>query len=207
MLLGDRAGDLESGPSFQRCQSLRVHASRLSITNASLSQLSREGPDQDLSRGRGLLEPGADDHGFARHEDALRGRSASDHIPGVDPNTEGDRAATRHWKRGDRVADRECRPNRAIRVVIVSARNLEYRHHRVTDELLDRAAMTNEDPLDGLEGAIECLAHDLSVVPAGESGRPDDVRVEDSDELPFARHPSRLNGGRDRALRGRRLLL
>ena len=38
------------------------------------------------------------------------------------------------------VADREGRSHRTFRVILVRDRRAEERHHRVTDELLDRAA-------------------------------------------------------------------
>ncbi len=42
------------------------------------------------------------------------------------------------------IADRERRAHRALGIVLVCDRRAEQRHHRVADELLDRAAMAFE---------------------------------------------------------------
>ena len=56
---------------------------------------------------------------------------------------------------GQRVAHLDRRPHRAQRVVLVHDRHAEHGHHRVADELLDRAAVALDDRLHPLEVAGE----------------------------------------------------
>jgi hypothetical protein len=63
-----------------------------------------------------------------------------------------------------RVADRQRRPDGALRVVVVRHRRAEDGHHRVADELLDRAAV-----------ALELAAEPLVVRP---QDRLDVLRIE-----------------------------
>ena len=73
------------------------------------------------------------------------------------------------------VADRERRPHRALRVVLVRDRRAEERHHRVADELLDRAAEALE--LRTKMGVVrrEQRAHVLGVEPLRPRREPDEV--------------------------------
>ena len=68
---------------------------------------------------------------------------------------------------GDRVADRERRPDRALGVVLVRDRRAEDRHHRVADELLDRPAV----PLELRRGGGRGTARGSPARPRGPAAR------------------------------------
>ena len=94
--------------------------------------------------------------------------------------------AVRIWQLlADRVADRERRAHRALGVVLVRDRRAEDGHHRVADELLDRAAV----PLDlGAQLRVvrrERRADVLRVEPLGACRRADEVGEEDRHDLPL----------------------
>ena len=75
----------------------------------------------------------------------------------------------------DRGPDRERRAHRPLRIVLVGDRRAEQRHHRVADELLDRAAVVlqllAQQRVVGSEGA----AHVLDVHPLAAAGEADQV--------------------------------
>ena len=84
--------------------------------------------EQDLARGRTLLEPRGDVDGVPGDEClALLGND----FPGVDPDAQLD------TKRRHSAAQLECRASRTQRVILVNGRDTEHGHHGVTDELLD----------------------------------------------------------------------
>ena len=61
----------------------------------------------------------------------------------------------------DRPMDREARAHRPLSVILVGDRSAKDRHHGVTDELLDRAAvplqLTSEDTVEWLEHVADIL--------------------------------------------------
>jgi hypothetical protein len=92
----------------------------------------------------------------------------------------------------DPVTNRERRANGALRVVLVSRRCAEEGHHRVADELLDRAAATLELAAQARVIRLEHCAHVLGVELLGARGEADEVREEDRDD--FALLADRLGG-------------
>ena len=83
---------------------------------------------------------------------------------------------------GDEV---ERRAHRALGVVLGRRRRPPHRHHRVADELLDRAAVEPDQPVARLEVAREELAHLLRVAVLGERREPDEVGEEHRHEPPL----------------------
>ena len=113
--------------------------------------------DQDLARLRRLLEPRGD-------VDRVTGREP---LLGAGHDLAGRHAdASLDAELGERVAHLDRRAHRPQRVVLVHDRDAEDGHHRVADELLDRAAV-----------ALDDRPHPLEV--AGEQ-RPQRLRVERS---------------------------
>jgi hypothetical protein len=129
--------------------------------------------DQYLTGSRGLLEPGRDVDGVACGE---RAGPAGDDLAGVDADPNVDLHP---------VAQLERRPNGTQRIVLVNDRDAEDRHHRVADELLDRAAV----PLDRGACDVEVAAHDrpqcLRIDALAERSRAADVAEEDGHRLPL----------------------
>ena len=89
-----------------------------------------------------------------------------------------------------RVAHLERRTDGSECVVLVQHGHAEDGHHRVADELLDRAAVRLDDPAHALEVASEQTAHRLRVGRLAEGGRTCHVAEDDCDRLPY------LDGGR-----------
>ena len=88
-------------------------------------------------------------------------------------------------------------PDRPQRVVLVQPWQAEDRHDRVTDELLDRAAVAHEDGLHLVEVAGHDLAQCLGVERLAEVGRALEVAEEDRHRLPHLVRPT--YGGQRRA--------
>ena len=106
-----------------------------------------------------MLTRSPGDHPLAARTDGHRGLAGQHAGAGLEARAE----------RLDRVDDLEGRADAALGVVLVGDRGAPDRHHRVADELLDRAAVA----LDLLPGGVEVPAQqlaDLLGVPAlGES--------------------------------------
>ena len=92
--------------------------------------------------------------------------------------------------RGDEV---ERGPDGALGVVLLRDRRAPDRHHRVADELLDRAAVALDDAPGRVEVAGEQLADVLGVAPLGERREADEVGEQDGDEPALG---GRRRGGR-----------
>ncbi len=131
-------------------------------------------PDQDLARLRRLLEAGGDVDGVAGGKSLLRAR---DDLAGRDPDPAFDAEL------GEGVAHLDRRPHCAQRVVLVQDRNSEYGHDRVTDELLDGAAVALDDRLHALEVACEQGTERLRVERLAERRRVCDVAEEHGHDL------------------------
>ena len=139
-----------------------VSGSTGSATTAPRDERERLGADQHLARSRGLLQAGRDVDRIARREplgragDDLAGRDAD---PPVDPEL------------GEGVAHLDRRPAGAKGVVLVQHGHAEDRHHRVADELLDRAAVCLDDSLHPLEVAREQRPQRLRIRRLAQRGR------------------------------------
>ena len=90
----------------------------------------------------------------------------------------------------------ECRADGALRVVLGRGRRAPHRHHRVADELLDRAAVELDQAPARVEVAGEELARVLGVALLGGCREADEVGEEDGDEAALGRR------FRDRRSRG-----
>jgi hypothetical protein len=98
----------------------------------------------------------------------------------------------------------------AFRIVLADDGRAPDGHHRVADELLDRAAVAADDVARDVEVAGEELAHLFRVGAVAAGGEPDEVGEEDADDPALrladgAAELRRLGGGQLRR-RGRRLV-
>jgi hypothetical protein len=97
------------------------------------------------------------------------------------------------------VADRQRGPHCPLRVVLVRSRRAEDRHHRIADELLDRAAT----PLELLPHVSvigrEQSADVLGIESLGLRGEPNEVDEHDRDGLAFLSEQALLRLERPRA--------
>ena len=96
------------------------------------------------------------------------------------------RTPARAWIAGprerDRVDELEGGPDGALGVVLVRDGRAPDGHHRVADELLDRAAVPRDDVPRQVEVAGEEFAHLLGVPLLGERREADEVGEQDRDE-------------------------
>jgi hypothetical protein len=92
------------------------------------------------------------------------------------------------------VADRECCTNGPLRIVFVRDRCTEERHHSVSYELLDRAAVPLELAAQTLPVRAEHGAHVLRIEPLRARGKADEVGEEHGDDLALL--APRLSGQR-----------
>ena len=134
--------------------------------------------DQDLVGIGGVLQAGGHVDRVAGGEPLL---GPGDHLAGVhaDPPL--------HAQLGERRPHLDRRPAGAQRVVLVHLRHPEDRHHRVTDELLHRAAVRLDDRLHPLEVAGEQPLQRLRVDRLAERGRADHVAEQHGDDLAMHR--------------------
>ena len=91
-------------------------------------------------------------------------------------------ARSRAWERGDEV---QRRADGALGVVLVGDGCAPDRHHRIADELLDRAAVPADDVARELEVAGQRLADVLGIAALRERREPDEVGEQDRDEAPL----------------------
>ena len=173
---------------------LRLDRRRVAVVDRVARGAVRPFADEDpVDRRRALQPRGRVDDVAGDHRVALAGlRSERDErLAGVDGGADLQLLA-------DRVADRERRPHRALGVVLVRDRRAEDGHHRVADELLDRAAVPLELGAELRVVGGERRADVLRVEPFGAARRAHEVGEEDRHDLPlFAR-------GRARPARARR---
>jgi hypothetical protein len=83
---------------------------------------------------------------------------------------------------GDHGHQVERRPYRPLRIVLLGRRRPPDSHHRVTDELLHRAAIERDQSLARFEVAREELAHLFCVATLGKHGEADEVGEQDRDQ-------------------------
>ena len=123
----------------------------------------------------GAVHEVAGHHPLVRRPERDRGLAGQDAGPGLD----------RRPERADGVHEFETGPDRPLRVVLVGDRRAPDRHHRVADELLERAPVTADHGRGELEVPRQGLAHLLGVALLGERGEPDEVGKEDRHEATF----------------------
>jgi len=147
----------------------------------------RQSSEQRLVVAGGLFEPRRDVDGVAGDEPLPGRRVACDDLAGVDADPVRQRDAVTSFELAvqldERRLHRRSRPNGAQRIVLANPRQAEDRHHRVADELLDRAAVRR----DGVAHRVEVQAHHLSqrlrVEGLGEARRPLQVAEQNRHEL------------------------
>ena len=99
-------------------------------------------------------------------------------------------------ERGHRGEQLECRPHGPLRVVLLRDRRAPERHHRVADELLDRAAVALNRRPRKVEVAREELSRLLGIPRLGRGGEADEVDEEHGDEPAFGDRRRRALGRR-----------
>jgi hypothetical protein len=153
--------------------------------------------DEDRSRVGDPLEPRRRVHRVARHHRLARpGVRRGEDLAGVDPDADLQRDVVHALEVAVQLVESPHHPKgcaeRALGIVLVRRRHAERRHHRITDELLDRAALC----LDLLAHRVPVGLHDLPeplrVQSFAERGGPGDVGEQHRHDLPF------LAGGRQR---------
>jgi len=159
-------------------------------------------PDDEASHGRLALEAGGDVHDVPRGDPlALAWTRRQRH----------DRLARGHCRAYrelqpmlrvellDRVEDTERGSDGSLGVVLVRRRRTEDRHHRVADELLDRAAEALDLRLDLGVVRAQHRPHVLGIGLVRARGEADEVDEEHGDDLPLL---ARRNGLLDRSAAG-----
>ena len=136
---------------------------------------SRFGADQHLACRRRLFEAGCHVDGIPGDERLAL--AADDDLARVDADS-GLEPVDRH-----RLPHLPRRAHRAQRVVLVRNGNAEDSHHRVADELLDRAAVPLEDRAEVREVAAHARPKRLGIGRLAERGRSDEVAEENGDDL------------------------
>src|SRR5215469_14466850 len=104
-------------------------------------------PEQDLSRGRRLLEPLAERDRVAGDETGPAGRIARDDLARVDadPSLQGASLAELGSERSGRLEDGDGCPDSTQGVVFTYRRHAENGEQLVADELLDGSAVLLDD--------------------------------------------------------------
>ena len=144
-------------------------------------------PEEDLERGRGLLEPSRDVDRVAGDEPLSGRRVAGDDLAGVHarPVDEPDAPASLELvvQRRERPLHVRGRADGAQRVVLVERRQPEDRHDRVADVLLDRAAVVLQHRPHLVEVAGQHLSQRLRVERLAEARRALEVGEDDGHRL------------------------
>jgi hypothetical protein len=131
-------------------------------------------PDQDLARVGVLLEARRDVDGVARCE---RLALADHHFARVDTD------AHLELERCDGLAHLDRRAHGPQRIVLVRGGDAEHRHHRVADELLDRAPVAFEHLTQRGVVALHRRPVGLRIEALAERRRSGEVAEEDGDRL------------------------
>ena len=162
------------------------------------------GSDKILLASR-LLQPRGYVDGISGHKALSTGRVSCDHLtrvhtdPDLDPNAV--IALQFDVQRLQRLAHAARCPNRADGIVLVRARDAEDRHHRITDELLHRAAVRMDHELHLIEEATHHATESLRIQALSECGRAGYVGEQDRHDF------SHLGGALLRTNQRRRALL
>ena len=143
--------------------------------------------DQDLARLGGLLQARGQVDRLAGDQEVAPGARAGDDEAGVDPDPQRHlhvaplgqaRQARAHHQRG---------PHRPLGIVLVRGRDAEHRHHRVADELLDRAAVGLGRPRELVVEIAQEAAQRLGIHARRELGGSGQVGEEHGRELALGR--------------------
>ena len=134
--------------------------------------------EQHLARLCGLLQPGGHVNRVAGGQSLLRARH---HLTGHDADP------TLHAQLRQRSAHFDCGAHSAQRVVLVHDRYPEHRHHRVADELLNRAAVPLDDRFHPVEVACQQRPQPLRIEGLAERCRAGHVAEEHRHDLALFR--------------------
>lgn len=149
---------------------------------------------QDLPGLGSLLEPSRDIDGVADDEEvAARVISGRHHLTGVDPETDR-QSLTEDVVLPRPIAELDGRRQRPFGVIAVSLRHSEHREDRITDELLERAAMAADHVIGQGEQPAEQSPHILRIEALPERGGADNVGEQDSDETSLLWHAGHRTG-------------
>ena len=140
---------------------------------------------------RGCQEPRGCVHGVAGHRVSGTGggpEAAGDDRTAVDADVKHDPLAQTRCpllaERRGALEHVERRLERALRVVLVSGRRAEDRHHRVADEFLDEAAIARDRLRQGLEQRVLERADLFGIEPLRQRGESGEVGEEHGDLPP-----------------------
>ena len=154
-------------------------------------------PDQDLVRLRRLLEALGDVDGLSGDEEVPLRVVAGDHLAGVDADPVGKPDAPDPLQLvvedGECLAHLDRRPHRPQGVVLVHDRHAEHGHDRVTDVLLDDAAVTLDGVLHRTEVERQQIPMRLRIELPAQPRRVDQVGEEDGDGLAHIWQPASLD--------------
>ena len=158
--------------------------------------------DEDPPGRRRRLEPGGHVHRVAGDPSLVgplalgRDRRRDDRLSGVypDPDPEGvDVEREPGAQAVDPVDEREAGPDRALGVVIARRAQAERGHHRITDELLERAAVPPDRVADDREVGVLDRRHVLGVETLGERREIDQVSEQHGHDPALDGHPTSLS--------------
>ena len=135
---------------------------------------------EHLARVGGFLQPIRDVHGVAGHERAALACRAHDDLARVDADAHLELAAE---ELVHSLLHRERRMQRTLGVILEGRGRAEDGHHRIADELLDRAAGELDLLAHRVVVPLELYPHALRVSISCVCGRPDEVGEENRDEL------------------------
>ena len=174
--------------------SLRLDLHRLGELERAARGRNRPVAGQDLPRRGRLLQSGADvDRVAGDKRAALTGPPHHD-VAGIHTDTKGEPPA-------EQLSQSPLHPQRhmqgPLRVVLMRRRSAENGHHRIADELLDRASSPLDFRRHRVVEAIEHRPDPFGILIGGKLSRPDEVREKNRRKLPFlsphhpilARHP------------------
>ena len=201
-LAADEAGGVRALGSFARRDermagdrlglALQLEQPLLSNLHRGRDERERFRADQYLAGLRRLLQARSDIDRVTGGKPLL---GAGQHLAGVDSDPALDAELRQRFPHLDRGAAG------AEGVVLVGDRHPEDRHHRVSDELLHRAAVRLDDSAHPLEVGRQQRLQRLGIDRLSERGRADDVAEQHGHDLAVraARHESRLEHERRRA--------
>ena len=142
--------------------------------------------DEDRARRCDGLEPGCGVHEVARDHALVGGPDRHGRLAGQDRGATLEPLVTgRASQLADRLDELQAGPNGPLRVVLEDDRRAPDGHHRVADELLDRAAV----PTDDLAGDVEVAAQEFPdlfrVGAVGARREPDEIGEQHAHEPPL----------------------
>ena len=186
-LAPSRGNNLGGAPERDRLRlSTYLVRARLLVGDCGLGRASRHVADEDRSRGGERLNARGGVHEIAGHETLAFRAHGDRRFAGDDSRArlQPGRAGLA-LQRGDRLDQLEGGANGALGVVFSCDRCAPEGHHRVADELLDRASVAVDHLTRAVEVARQQLARLLGIPVLGVRGEAHEVGEEDGDEAPL----------------------